>query len=104
MAVTVFIVRATITSEQEAAFNKWYNEEHVPQVLRYNGAVSGKRYKKLVGPDDKWQYMAVYEFASEKVFEEFQKSGHLKELKAEYDKYFGTTSERIGQGWVQVFP
>ena len=103
MAVALFTVRATITKDQEAAFNKWYNEVHVPQVLQYNGCVSARRYKKLFGPD-KYDYMAVYEFASEKVFEEFQKSGHLKELKADYDKHFGTTSERDGWGSVQVFP
>ncbi len=26
MAVTIFVVRATITKDKEAAFNKWYNE------------------------------------------------------------------------------
>lgn len=103
MAVAIFVVRATIAKDKEAAFNKWYNEEHVPQVLRYNGAVSGRRYKKLMG-DDKYQYMAIYEFASEAVFEQFQKSDALKDLKAEYDKHFGSTSERVGQGWVQCFP
>ena len=67
MAVTIFVVRATITKDKEAAFNKWYNEEHAPQLLRYNGAVSARRYRKILG-DDKFQYMAVYEFASEDVF------------------------------------
>jgi hypothetical protein len=103
MAVTVFMVRATITKEQEAAFNKWYDEEHVPQVLRYNGAISGKRYKRIMG-DDKYDYMALYEFKNEATFKEFQASGHLRELKADYDKHFGTMSERAGTGWVQVFP
>ena len=62
MAVTLFVVRATITKDKEAAFNKWYNEEHVPQVLQFNGAASARRYKKILG-EDKFQYMAVYEFA-----------------------------------------
>jgi hypothetical protein len=96
-------VRATITREREASFNKWYNEEHLPQVLRYNGAISGRRYRKVVG-DDKYQYMAVYEFASEAVLQQFLKSPALSELRAEYDRHFGEVSERIGQGWVQVFP
>ena len=103
MAVGLFVVRATIPKEKEAAFNTWYNEEHLPQVLRYNGAVSGRRYKKILG-DDKYEYMAVYEFASEAVFQEFLKSDALRDLKAEYDKHFGSVSERVGQGWVQVFP
>jgi hypothetical protein len=103
MAVTLFMVRATITKEQEAAFNKWYDEEHVPQVLRYNGAVSGRRYKRIMG-EDKYDYMALYEFKNEETFREFQDSGHLRELRAEYDKHFGTVSDRAGTGWVQIFP
>ena len=103
MAVGLFVVRATIARDREAAFNKWYNEEHLPQVLRYNGAVSGRRYRKVTG-EDKYDYMAVYEFASEEVLQKFLQSDTLKELKAEYDKHFGNVSERIGQSWVQVFP
>lgn len=103
MAIGLYVVRATITAEREAAFNKWYNEEHLPQVLRYNGAVSGRRYRKGVG-EDRYQYMAVYEFASEEVLQRFLASEALKDLRAEYDKHFGAISERVGQGWVQVFP
>ena len=54
--------------------------------------------------DEKWGYMAVYEFASEAVFQQFLKSDALKDLRSEYDKHFGSVSERVGQGWVQVFP
>jgi len=103
MAVALFVVRANITKEQEAAFNRWYNTEHVPQVLRYNGAVSARRYRKILGPDT-FEYMAVYEFASEEVYRAFMASDHLKELRAEYDKHFGKVSEREGSGYVQVFP
>jgi len=103
MAVGLFVVRATITKDREAAFNKWYNEEHLPQVLRYNGAISGRRYRKVAG-EDKYDYMAVYELASEEILQQFLKSDALKDLRAEYDKHFGAVSERIGQSWVQVFP
>jgi hypothetical protein len=51
MAITLFVVRATITKDKEAAFNTWYNEEHAPQVLQYNGAVSARRYRKILGED-----------------------------------------------------
>jgi antibiotic biosynthesis monooxygenase (ABM) superfamily enzyme len=103
MAIGLFVVRATITSEQEEAFNAWYHAEHIPMVLRYNGAVSARRYKKLFGPD-KYEYMVQYEFSSQEVFETFMKSDHLVALKADYDKNFGTTSERDGFGYVQVWP
>ena len=103
MAVALFMVRATITKAQEAAFNRWYNEEHVPQVLQFNGAVSGRRYKKILG-EDKFEYMALYEFASEEVLRRFLASDHLKTLVKDYDVNFGGVSERQRAGYVQVFP
>ena len=103
MAVGLFVVRATIAREKEEAFNRWYNEEHLPQVLRYNGAVSGRRYRRIAG-DDRYDYMAVYEFASEAVLQRFLQSDELKALRAEYDRHFGDVSERVGSGWVQAFP
>jgi antibiotic biosynthesis monooxygenase (ABM) superfamily enzyme len=103
MAIALFVVRATITKDKEAAFNKWYNEEHVPQVLQFNGAVSGRRYKKILG-EDKFQFMAMYEFASEAAFKRFQESDHLKALVKDYDANFGGTSERERSAYIQIWP
>jgi heme-degrading monooxygenase HmoA len=103
MAITIFVVRATITKDKEVAFNTWYNEEHAPMLLRYNGAVSARRYRKILG-EDKYQYMAVYEFASEEVFRKFQESDHFKDLVKEYNASFGETSERERSAYVQVWP
>ena len=103
MATVLFIVKATIPRKKEAAFNRWYNEEHVPQVLRFNGAVSGRRYKMILG-EDKFEYMALYEFANEEVFRRFLESEHLKTLVRDYDAHFGGSSERQRAGYVQIFP
>lgn len=103
MAITIFVVRATITKGKEAAFNTWYNEEHAPQLLQYNGAVSARRYRKILG-DDKFQYMAVYEFASEDIFRQFEQSDHFKTLVKDYNASFGETSERERSAYVQVWP
>ena len=103
MAVTMFMVRATIAKDKEAAFNTWYNEEHAPQVLQFKGAVSARRYRKIVG-DDRYEYMAVYEFASEEAFRRFEASDHLKTLIKEYDAHFGGVSERARSAYVQVWP
>ncbi|HXE69292.1 MAG TPA: DUF4286 family protein [Hyphomicrobiaceae bacterium] len=103
MAVALFMVRATITKDKDVAFNRWYNEEHVPQVLQFNGAVSARRYKKILG-EDKFEYMALYEFASEEVFGRFLDSDHLKTLVRDYDANFGGASDRQRAGYVQIFP
>jgi len=103
MATVLFIVKATISKEREAAFNKWYNEEHCPQLLQYKGAVSARRYRRILG-EDQYQYLAAYEFQDEPTFRRFLESTHLKELKADYDAKFGTASERAREAYVQVWP
>jgi len=103
MAVVIFVVRANVNKDKEAAFNKWYNEEHVPQLLRYNGAVSARRYKKILG-DEKYEYMAVYEFANEAVFTGFQKSDDLNQLIRDYNANFGEVSQRERSAYVQIWP
>jgi hypothetical protein len=103
MANVLFVVKATITPEREEAFNRWYNEEHCPQLLQFRGAVSARRYKAILG-EDRYQYMAVYEFESEATFQRFLDSGPLEQLKQEYDAHFGKVSERARSAYVQVWP
>lgn len=103
MAIVLFTVKATITADREDAFNHWYNEEHCAQLLRFNGAVSARRYKSILS-DDKYQYMAVYEFKDEATFERFQQSEEFADLKREYEANFGGVSERQREAWVQVWP
>lgn len=98
----LWIVKATISAEEEEAFNRWYNSEHCPQLLRYRGAVSARRYKKILG-DDKYQFMTLYEFDTEETFREFLESDHLVELKTEYDAHFAN-SVREHLAYLQVWP
>jgi hypothetical protein len=103
MATVLFVAKASITPEQEEAFNRWYNEEHCPQLLQFRGAVSARRYKAIMGADE-YQYMALYEFESEATFQRFLDSGHLEQLKQDYDANFGDVSRRARSAFVQVWP
>src|SRR5437763_13692394 len=91
MATVLFVVKATIRQDREDAFNRWYNEEHVPQVLQWKGVVSARRYRAILG-EDTYQYMAVYELVNEANFRALTESDHMKALRAEYDPHFGDTS------------
>jgi hypothetical protein len=103
MPVVLLTVKASITADQEEAFNRWYDTEHCPELLQYKGAVSARRYKAIMG-EDQYQYMAVYEFQDEETFERFMESEHLTLLKKDYDAKFGTVSERVRSAYVQVWP
>ena len=103
MATVLFVVKATIAKDREEAFNRWYNEEHCPQFLRYPGAVSARRYRAIMG-EDKFQYIAVYEVQDEATFWRLMESEHMRELRADYDATFGEVSERERFAYVQVWP
>ena len=103
MPVVLFVVKASIPPDQEEAFSHWYETEHCPQLLRFNGAVSAKRYKHLMG-DDKWHYQWLYEFVDEATFERFPASEDFAELKPDYEANFGAVTERKRSADVQVWP
>ena len=53
-------VRATVESGRETEFNRWYDEEHVPDAVRMlPGCIGAARYKVVLG-DGSHQYMALY--------------------------------------------
>jgi len=103
MPTVLFVVKATIAKDREEAFNRWYNEEHCPQFLRFKGAVSARRYKAIMG-EDKYQYIATYELENEDAFRRLMESDHFKELRADYDAKFGKVSERARFAYTQVWP
>jgi hypothetical protein len=103
MATVLFVVKATIPKKKEAAFNRWYNGKHCPQFLRYPGAVSARRYRAIMG-EDRYRYVAVYEMQDEATFRSFMRSKHLRDLKRDYDRWFGRVSERARFAYVQIWP
>lgn len=78
-----------MTPDKEEAFNRWYNEEHLPRVPeRHPGVLTGRRYKIIEG-DDKYQFMAIYEYESYEALKRAQNSAVTQQLIREYDAAFG---------------
>jgi hypothetical protein len=65
----VFVVLTkAATPEQDEAFNEWYDNAHLPEVVEVPGIVSARRFKiasaqmtedATLGSDD--EYLAIYE-------------------------------------------
>ncbi len=93
----LYIVMASISPEKEEAFNKWYNEEHLPMNLEIMpGILSGRRYKIISGSphEEKYRYMAMYEYKNYEMLEaaqgpERERSELRKRLHREYNEMFG---------------
>jgi len=85
----VFIVMAKVAPDKEAAFNRWYDEDHMPKALnRFPGVIAGRRYKITDGGEG-YNYMALYDFVNPEKLSETMKSDALKTLIQEYNAAFG---------------
>lgn len=72
------IVATECTPKNDAKFNKWYNEVHIPMLMKYKGIKKVTRYKMLEDKEQKPKYLAVYEFDTKEDLDGLQKSAELK--------------------------
>jgi hypothetical protein len=64
----VYLVRSVFSSpDHEAAWNDWYDNVHVPELLSVPGFVSAVRFRQL---GTEGQYLAMYEIEHPDVFSE----------------------------------
>jgi hypothetical protein len=74
-----FVVLTNPTPGKDQEFNRWYNEQHIPDVLNASGFVCAQRFKLAetqMAPkiDKTHQYLALYEIETDDL------AGSLKDL------------------------
>jgi hypothetical protein len=65
--MVIVIVKVNIDPQKESEFNRWYNEEHIPNLLKVPGVIKATRGVAIKGGGHK--YITVYEHESEEVRE-----------------------------------
>jgi hypothetical protein len=64
-----FVVLTNATEGKEAEFNRWYNEQHIPDVLNVPGFVCAQRFRladtQAGKPDQSHKYLALYEIETD---------------------------------------
>lgn len=65
MANNIFVVFTNPVEGDEDAYNDWYTNTHLPDVLKIPGVKSAARYKladiQMVDQDCKFRYLAIYD-------------------------------------------
>jgi uncharacterized protein (TIGR02118 family) len=89
------IVTTTCKPAEEARFNKWYNEIHIPMIKKYKGVKRVARYKVLNA--DNLQFIAVYHFDSIKDFEAMSASPEFKAAIEEMNQSWPNADFIIGR-------
>jgi antibiotic biosynthesis monooxygenase (ABM) superfamily enzyme len=95
-------VRATVEAGREAEFNRWYDNEHVPDAVRMlPGCLGAARYKVVLG-DGSHQYMALYAFESAATLADALGGPEIKALIKIYDRDVGAFSTRVRTTYERV--
>ena len=70
----IHLVEVDCKPEVRAKYNKWYNEVHIPMILKYDGMLQTTRYELLSGPPGQAKYLTIYEFKDQAAMEAFPNS------------------------------
>jgi heme-degrading monooxygenase HmoA len=102
-AAVLYIVKSWIPKEYAGEFNAWYHGTHIPQMVEATGCLTARRFR-AVETDDKFMYMAVYEFSDMDAFLKYENSEAKKDLVADFRKNYGGKAETKKYVWEQMYP
>ena len=58
---TIMVVMMQVDPEDEADFNRWYDEEHLRERLEIPGYISARRFKLQEGTDGMLNFLCIWE-------------------------------------------
>ncbi len=108
----LYVVRTIITEDKQDDFNRWYNEDHVPHVLAFKGAVSARRFLTVKDPElvaagklanERWTHLAAYEFQDVNALGRWFASPDRKEMRADHEQRWGPI-DNWKEAFVQIWP
>ncbi|MDD4859313.1 MAG: DUF4286 family protein [Dehalococcoidales bacterium] len=67
-------------------YNKWFNEVHIPMLMKFKGLKSVWRGKVLDRSDDQPKYVVAYQFESQRDYEDYQKSAERQSALEEMEQ------------------
>jgi hypothetical protein len=100
---TVLVVMMEVDPEGEEAFDRWYNEEHLPERLEIPGYVSARRFKLEEG-EGVLKYLCIWELedASPLQSEEYKaQRARPSELRDRANQYI---KQRARGLYKQIYP
>ena len=84
MPAAFFVVRAIVTDPaKRAAFDRWYEREHLPDAVKAFGVAKAWRFWSL---DDPSIHQAMYEFEGEAKLTAMLEGDVLKQLVADFNR------------------
>ena len=99
----LFMVWVDVPTDKEEDFNRWYNEEHLADLLAITGVLNAARYVAVSGSP---KYLACYELESPEVRDNPDYKVHL-DHPTEWSKrvdLHGIATRMVLNNYRQIFP
>jgi hypothetical protein len=87
---------------EDTRFNRWYNEVHIPMLLKSNKVQAVTRFKQVGPPGSGPAFIAIYQFASLKDFQEFGGGPELAAAAKEMRESWGETVEIMSRSQYEL--
>jgi hypothetical protein len=95
----LLLVMMDIDPEHEEEFNRWYNEEHVPERLSIPGFLTGRRFQAVEGSP---KYLALYELESPEVLQSDAYKHFLTKGRTEWTKRISQHFKMVRNVYVEL--
>lgn len=99
----MYVVRIRISPENEEAWNRWHNEEHIPQVLAQPGFLQVRKFRSLSSHTGEIEYVVQYELRNQAAYEKYVQSDEGELLRQHSLDAFGTKMKIERWTWVETF-
>lgn len=98
---------ASVEPGQEEQFNRWYHEEHIPDVQRrFPQITKVRRYRATDGQEPRYLVVYEYDVASEEELNRLAspEDALRRELWKIYDEAMGSFAQRSRRSFWQIYP
>jgi hypothetical protein len=75
---TLNIVATECDPKDTVKFNQWYDEVHIPMLLKCRDLKKVTRYRMIDPDKEKAKFLAIYEFESKEALEAYSRSHEFK--------------------------
>ncbi|NMO16496.1 DUF4286 family protein [Pyxidicoccus fallax] len=103
MTAALYTVVIEVEPGAEAAWNRWHEEIHVPEVLHEPGFLSCRKWRDTEPAKDGWaRYVCHYELSDLEALKRYSGGEAARRLRAESESRFGTVTRHSRQVLTEV--
>lgn len=99
----IMVVMMEVPPEHEAEFNRWYNDEHLPERLEIPGYVSARRFKLEEG-NGVLKYLCIWELEDPSPLKSKEMEAQRLRPSELRDRVYGHITQRARGVYTQIYP